>query len=142
MFDSDDFLEQKIFSKLIQSLFYEEHFFSYNPFLNTSISLDEEKEKKDKQFSKSFKEIFSNNDNSFIGGDISDYFIHNKNMLDEDISFNSGKKQMITAITPRRKKGRLSKGSNRSFKKIKDKFDINNIIQKIIRHLVNVFCLI
>ena len=40
------------------------------------------------------------------------------------------------------KKGRLHKNAIPSYKIKKDKFDINNIIHKIIRHLVNVFCLI
>ena len=71
MSDTDNFIEQNNnFSKVFGSLIGREHFHSSNQSRNTMIELDEDKEEKDKIFSITFKEIFSNNKNSSINEEI------------------------------------------------------------------------
>ena len=131
MSDGDNFLEQtKNFSNCFGSLIGREHFYPSNQSRNTNIELDEDKEEKDKMFSKSFKEIFSNNKNSFTNEEIID------NIIPSDYTIRI-KKPIFAVITPGRKRGRLRKGSNPSYQLKKDKFENNNIIQKITRHFVN-----
>ena len=124
-------------SKSYKDLFCPSYNFYPNKITNI-IELNEDKEEEDGYFLKSFNEIFSIHKNDFFEADIPEenIFFIDKKGSDMD------KSSVIVVIEDeerQHKKGRLHKNAIPSYKIKKDKFDINNIIQKIIRHLVNVF---
>ena len=108
----------------------------------TTIELDEEKEEKDKQFKKSFDEVFQlykynfeDRESSFENNN-RDVSSNNKDIDDnnkyKDIFYFIG----IKGNYQERSLGRLRRDQIPLYEVKKDKFDKNNIMQKIIRHLI------
>ena len=118
------------------------HSSNSNNYNDISIELDEEREEKDEQFRKSFHEVFLIKDN-FEENDI-------KNSYDENIiednnfnnEYNEKKKEhenifyIVNRIGQGRSLGRLRRDIIPLYEIKKDKFDKNNILQKIIRNLI------
>ena len=120
------------------------HYFynSNNSINDVSIELDEEKEEKEEKFQKSFHEVFTlfndnyevNDNNNFeenIKEDNDNNNIsHNKNKEYENIFY------LINKNCQGRCLGRLRRDIIPLYEVKKDKFDKNNIFQKIIRNLI------
>ena len=110
---------------------------------HTPIDLYEEKEEKDNQFKKSFDEVFllyNNNfeeqESNFQDNNKDDSYnikdINNKNNKYENIFYYID----IKGNYQERSLGRLRRDQIPLYEIKKDKFDKNNIMQKIIRHLI------
>ena len=140
--------KKKIFFENFQNIHDNKQLNSYKSSSNknkkyASIELDEEREEKDKQFKKSFDEVFllynnnfedkeSNfeNNNKYDSYNIKD--INHENNKYEDIFYYIG----IKGNYQERSLGRLRRDQIPLYEVKKDKFDKNNIMQKIIRHLI------
>ncbi len=144
----DPIQKKKFFMENIQNIRYNKQLNSNNSSCNnnkkyTSIELDEEKEEKDKQFKKSFDEVFllyNNNfeeqESNFQDNNKDDSYnikdINNKNNKYENIFYYID----IKGNYQERSLGRLRRDQIPLYEVKKDKFDKNNIMQKIIRHLI------
>ena len=148
MNNMDIIKENEFLVKYNKDTFYNKKFKPYhssnsNNDNSISIELDEEREEKDEQFRKSFFEVFPLIKDNFEEND-------NKNSYDENIiednNFNNeynGKNKeyenifyLINKDGQGRSLGRLRRDIIPLYEIKKDKFDKNNIFQKIIRNLI------
>ena len=148
MNNMDIIKENEFLVKYNKDTFYNKKFKPYhssnsNNDNSISIELDEEREEKDEQFRKSFFEVFPLIKDNFEEND-------NKNSYDENIiednNFNNeynGKNKeyenifyLILKDGQGRSLGRLRRDIIPLYEIKKDKFDKNNIFQKIIRNLI------
>ena len=139
--------KKKFFMENIQNIRYNKQLNSNNSSCNnnkkyTSIELDEEKEEKDKQFKKSFDEVFLLYNNNFEDRE-SNFENNNRDHSsnNKDIDNNNEYKDIFYFIDIKgnyqeRSLGRLRRDQIPLYEVKKDKFDKNNIMQKIIRHLI------
>ena len=136
--------KQNHIMKIIQNINDKKQLSSYHFDCNDiiSIDLDEEKEKKDKEFKINFHEVFPlKNDNFDFNSHIED---NNKDYNGNNKEFNYKNKKYedifylvnIKGNYQERSLGRLKKNIIPLYEVKKDKFDKNNIMQKIIRHLI------
>ena len=109
----------------------------------STIELDEEKEERDKQFKKSFDEVFFLYNNNFEDKEsnfenINKYdSYNNKNINDKNNKYENIFYFIdIKGNYQERSLGRLRRDQIPLYEVKKDKFDKNNIMQKIIRHLI------
>ena len=109
---------------------------------HTPIDLYEEKEEKDNQFKKSFDEVFLLYNNNFEDRE-SNFENNNRDHSsnNKDIDNNNEYKDIFYFIDIKgnyqeRSLGRLRRDQIPLYEVKKDKFDKNNIMQKIIRHLI------
>jgi len=140
--------EKEFLMKNIQNICQNKKLNSYNPSfrkINNSISieLDEEGEEKDEQFKKSFHKVFPLfNDNFETIGDNNNFeeSIKEDNDISNEYNEKNKKYENIFYIVNRndqgRSLGRLRRDIIPLYEIKKDKFDKNNIFQKIIRNLI------
>jgi len=140
--------EKEFLMKNIQNICQNKKLNSYNPSfrkINNSISieLDEEGEEKDEQFKKSFHKVFPLfNDNFETNGDNNNFKGSIKEDNDISNEYNEKKKEhenifyIVNRIGQGRSLGRLRRDIIPLYEIKKDKFDKNNIFQKIIRNLI------
>ena len=149
MNNMDIIKENEFLVKYNKDTFYNKKLKSYlssnsNNDNSISIELDEEREEKDEEFKKSFHEVFplikdnfeenDNNNNSYEENIIDDNNFNNK--------YNEKNKEyentfyLINKDDQGRSLGRLRRDIIPLYEIKKDKFDKNNILQKIIRNLI------
>jgi len=110
---------------------------------DTSIELDEEREENDERFKKSFHEVFSLFNANFEVNDNNNSYEENiKEDNDNNNDDHDKKKEyedifyLINRNDQRKSLGRLRRDIIPLYEVKKDKFDKNNIFQKIIRNLI------
>jgi hypothetical protein len=146
--DIFDFIQKKkFFMENFQNKYDNKQLNSNNYSLNkikkhTPIDLYEEKEEKDNQFKKSFDEVFLLYNNNFEDRE-SNFENNNRDHSsnNKDIDNNNEYKDIFYFIDIKgnyqeRSLGRLRRDQIPLYEVKKDKFDKNNIMQKIIRHLI------
>jgi hypothetical protein len=148
MNNMDIIKENEFLVKYNKDTFYNKKLKSYlSPNSNNdnsiSIELDEEREEKDEKFKKSFHEVFQLFKDNFVENENKNSFEEN---IIEDNDFNNeynGKNKkyenifyLINKDGKGRSLGRLRRDIIPLYEIKKDKFDKNNILQKIIRNLI------
>jgi hypothetical protein len=148
MNNTDIIKENEFLVKYNKDTFYNKKLKSYlSPNSNNdnsiSIELDEEREEKDEEFKKSFHEVFQLFKDNFVENENKNSFEEN---IIEDNDFNNeynGKNKkyenivyLINKDGKGRSLGRLRRDIIPLYEIKKDKFDKNNILQKIIRNLI------
>ena len=148
MNNMDIIKENEFLVKYNKDTFYNKKLKSYlSPNSNNdnsiSLELDEEREEKDEKFKKSFHEVFQLFKDNFVENENKNSFEEN---IIEDNDFNNeynGKNKkyenifyLINKDGKGRSLGRLRRDIIPLYEIKKDKFDKNNILQKIIRNLI------